>query len=176
MPRTSDFLSICSSLLNFQRFFQLFFVPMMPSTRTFLAFALFVLSAAPSALAALNGRCNLSDGTAGVCIRTADCSSGGGTSYSGFCPNDPADVRCCTKNCSGAGGSGSCKWSSTCSGTTLSGLCPGPSDFKCCITSSSGGGNHQLSENGARFIANFEGFVDHFYTDAAVSRPAFNPV
>ena len=150
-----------------------FYTLMMLFTSKYLAFALLTLSAAPTTLAALNGRCNLADGTAGVCIHTADCSGGGGTSTSGFCPNDPADVKCCTKNCSGGGGSGSCKWASTCTGTTLSGLCPGPTDFKCCITSSSGGGgNHQLSENGARFIANFEGFRANFYNDAAVSRPA----
>lgn len=32
---------------------------------------------------------------------------------------------------------GSCKWSSQCGGTTQSGLCPGPSNFKCCTPNSS---------------------------------------
>ncbi|KAL8635874.1 MAG: hypothetical protein Q9228_006675, partial [Teloschistes exilis] len=85
-----------------------------------------------------------------------------------------ADVKCCTK--SSCGSSGDCRWTSSCSGTTQAGQCPGPTNFKCCITPASGGGgssagggstSHQLSEHGAAFIAGFEGFRADFYRDAA---------
>ena len=132
------------------------------------------------ALGAVNGHCSV-NGTPGVCLHTDDCSSGSGTSTAGFCPDDPADVKCCTKP--SCGSSGNCRWTSSCSGTTLSGQCPGPSDFKCCIAKSGGGGGgggrggggsgsstkHDLSAHGAAFIAGFEGFRADFYRDAAVS-------
>lgn len=87
---------------------------------------------------AINGRCTGSGGRAGVCISTSSCSSGGGVSISGACPNDPADIKCCTKASCGSGGS--CKWTSDCTGSTQSGLCPGPSNFMCCLGTGSGGG------------------------------------
>lgn len=131
--------------------------------------ALFAFTA--STLAALNGPCSV-NGVSGVCLKTADCSGGGGTSTAGFCPNDPADVKCCTK--SSCGSSGDCRWTSSCSGSTLSGQCPGPANFKCCVPASGGGGggsstSHALSAHGAAFIAGFEGFRANFYRDAAVS-------
>ncbi|KAL9053167.1 MAG: hypothetical protein Q9206_004038 [Seirophora lacunosa] len=52
----------------------------------------------------------------------------------------PDNIRCCTKASCGSGGN--CRFTSTCaSGRTLTGLCPGPTDFKCCLpgTSPSGG-------------------------------------
>lgn len=52
----------------------------------------------------------------------------------------PADIRCCTKASCGSGGN--CRFSDTCaSGRTQAGLCPGPTEFKCCLpgTSPSGG-------------------------------------
>lgn len=126
---------------------------------------------ATTAFAALNGQCSV-NGTPGVCLHTADCGNGGGTSTSGFCPNDPADVKCCTKASCGSGGN--CRWTSSCTGTTLSGQCPGPTDFKCCVPKSGGGGgtstNHALSQHGVEFIAGFEGFRADFYRDAAVSQ------
>ncbi|KAL8718363.1 MAG: hypothetical protein Q9225_004489 [Loekoesia sp. 1 TL-2023] len=132
--------------------------------------ALFALTA--TTLAALNGPCSV-NGASGVCLHTADCKDGSGTSTAGFCPNDPADVKCCTKSSCGSGGD--CRWTSSCSGTTLSGQCPGPTSFKCCVPSSGGGGNsgggsstsHQLSDHGAAFIAGFEGFRADFYRDSA---------
>lgn len=91
-----------------------------------------------------------------------------------FLLTTPADVKCCTK--SSCGSSGDCRWTSSCSGTTQAGQCPGPTNFKCCIPPASGGGSsgggsstsHQLSEHGAAFIAGFEGFRADFYRDAAV--------
>lgn len=61
----------------------------------------------------------------------------------GACPNDPASVRCCIKkSCSTSSGSGTClNTSSGCSGGSfISGACPGGSDIKCCVKSTSSGG------------------------------------
>ena len=135
-----------------------------------------LIAFSPSILASINGACTLPGGTSGVCLSTSSCGSGGGTSNPGFCPDDPDDMQCCTKTCSGSGGTGDCR-STSCPGTSLTGLCPGPADFKCCIYSSGGGGGgggasstkHDLSANGAKFIAGFEGFSADFYDDAAVS-------
>jgi hypothetical protein len=85
----------------------------------------------------VNGACTGAGGAPGVCIATASCSSGGGSYISNACPGTAADIKCCVKTSCGSGGS--CKWTSQCSGTTQSGLCPGPSDFKCCLPSSGGG-------------------------------------
>lgn len=53
----------------------------------------------------------------------------GGTSISGACPSDPLNVKCCSKlRCS----IGRCGWTSDCAGSTRSGECPVPSQFKCC--------------------------------------------
>lgn len=98
--------------------------------------------------AQVNSRCSGSGGATGVCISTSTCSSGGGVSISGACPGTPADVRCCTKSSCGSGGS--CQWTSSCaSGNTLGGLCPGPSDFKCCLPGGSTGGG----DLGTRILA-----------------------
>ncbi|KAL9033288.1 MAG: hypothetical protein Q9214_007586 [Letrouitia sp. 1 TL-2023] len=130
-----------------------------------------VLTTAPTAFAAVNGPCSV-NGVPGVCLATAKCKDAGGTSTAGFCPDDPADVKCCTKPSCGSGGN--CRWTSSCSGTTLSGQCPGPNDFKCCVAGGGGGNGgggssttHELSTHGAEFIAGFEGFRADFYRDAA---------
>lgn len=44
-----------------------------------------------------------------------------------FCPR--------TKTSCGSGGN--CRWTDQCSGTTKSGLCPGPDGFKCCLPTTS---------------------------------------
>ncbi|KAF4534501.1 uncharacterized protein LTHEOB_3309 [Lasiodiplodia theobromae] len=91
-------------------------------------------------LAKLNGPCTGAANKPGVCIKTSSCTSGGGTYISGACPNDPNDVKCCTKASCGSGGT--CKFVDKCeSGSTKAGLCPGPSDFKCCLPKSGGGGS-----------------------------------
>ena|ERR1700722_5871360 len=89
-----------------------------------------LLNGATYVYASLNGPCDVY-GVPGVCVLTASCADSGGHSTTGFCPQDPEDIRCCTKTACGDGGS--CKWVSECSGTTVTGLCPGPDDFKCCI-------------------------------------------
>lgn len=82
----------------------------------------------------LNGPCVGVNGTPGVCISTSSCSDDGGTFISNACPGTPSDIKCCTK--ASCGTHGKCGWTSQCSGTTVSGLCPGPASFKCCEASS----------------------------------------
>ncbi|OUM59639.1 hypothetical protein PIROE2DRAFT_34509, partial [Piromyces sp. E2] len=88
----------------------------------------------PAALAAINGRCSSGNG---VCVTVNDCTKAGGSYVSGKCPNDPNNVKCCNKTrCVAPNGAvGSCMFTSSCSGTTYSGLCPGGSNFKCCVSS-----------------------------------------
>jgi len=104
-----------------------------------------LLAAVPSALAALNGRCSY--GVKGICVKTGTCSNYGGTSSTGNCPNDPKNVKCCSDiRCEYKGQVGSCKFTDECGGSTVTGLCPGGSNFKCCLsgtpkTSNSSGGS-----------------------------------
>ncbi|KAK7062368.1 glycoside hydrolase family 24 protein [Favolaschia claudopus] len=88
--------------------------------------------------AAVNGPCTgggLAAGT-GVCISTSSCTAKGGTVHNNLCPNDPDNIKCCTKApCTSASlGGGICRTTSTCTGNhyTISDLCPGPNNFKCC--------------------------------------------
>ncbi|KAJ3558852.1 hypothetical protein NP233_g11412 [Leucocoprinus birnbaumii] len=116
----------------------------------------FFLTVASFAHAAVNGACSV-NGTPGVCLSTSTCSSGGGTYASGFCPNDPADIKCCYKTSCSTGGN--CRWTSQCSsGNTLSGLCPGPSDFKCCLPASSCSPK-TVNTATINLIKKYEGFV-----------------
>ena len=86
----------------------------------------------PTILAAVNGQCN---GRNGICIQTSTCSNYGGESFSGKCPSDPNDIKCCDNiPCtSNDGKKGSCVFSSQCDGESISGKCPGGNDFKCCV-------------------------------------------
>ncbi|TGZ76208.1 hypothetical protein EX30DRAFT_356723 [Ascodesmis nigricans] len=97
---------------------------------------LLIATALPAVQAALNGYC-VNGRTPGTCITTSDCTAAGGTYQSGNCPNDAADVKCCQKPVCGTSSSSSCRWTnggtSSCSGSTLAGYCPGPSAFKCCV-------------------------------------------
>lgn len=47
-----------------------------------------LLTFTATAFAALNGPCSV-NGASGVCLHTADCKAGDGTSTAGFCPDDP---------------------------------------------------------------------------------------
>ena len=137
--------------------------------------AAIILAVLPLCLAAVNGPCSI-DGTPGVCITTSNCAAGDGSFRSGFCPNDPDNVKCCIKPECGSGGN--CRFTSSCSGTTKTGLCPGPATFKCCEPKKGtpGGGttaDHSLSAKGVDFIAGFEGFRANSYNDAAVSSPPY---
>lgn len=88
----------------------------------------------------VNGACTGAAGAPGVCIATSDCTSAGGTYISNACPNTPANIKCCIKsNCSTGG---TCNWTSNCKTSSVPGLCPGPTDFQCCVPSGGGGGGH----------------------------------
>ena len=96
---------------------------------------LIVLATISATLASLNGECS---GRSGICIKTDVCSNYGGQSFSGKCPSDPKDVLCCDEiPCSANGKSGKCIFADQCDGETVSGKCPGGSNFKCCL----GGGS-----------------------------------
>ena len=105
-------------------------------------FSTFVLLPA-LALAAVNEPCYGPSGRAGVCLTTSACSKAGGTAISGACPRDPANVKCCTKPTCGTGGSGNCRWTSDCAGSSTSGQCPGPGQMKCCNKPALGWGGYK---------------------------------
>lgn len=133
-------------------------------------YTVFIISG--TTLGAVNGPCSI-DGTPGVCISSAQCSDSDGSSRSGFCPDDPSNIKCCIKPDCGSGGN--CRWTSQCSGSSQTGLCPGPADFQCCVGSDGGspgdGGtstSHDLSADGVKFIEKFEGWNANFYDDSAV--------
>ena len=93
---------------------------------------LILLAIISTTFAKLNGQCS---GRSGICIKTGTCSNYGGESFSGKCPSDPNDVKCCDNiPCSANGKTGQCLFTSQCSGESVSGKCPGGSDFKCCLS------------------------------------------
>ena len=93
---------------------------------------LILLAIISTTFAKLNGQCS---GRSGICIKTGTCSNYGGESFSGKCPSDPNDVKCCDNiPCSANGKSGQCLFTSQCSGESVSGKCPGGTDFKCCLS------------------------------------------
>ncbi|KAF9555426.1 glycoside hydrolase family 24 protein [Agrocybe pediades] len=120
--------------------------------QVFLALAL-TLSVAQ---AALNGACTVGS-TPGVCLSTSSCTGSGGTTHSGYCPNDPSDVKCCTKPC---GSGGTCRFTSSCTtGKTQTGLCPGPSTFTCCLPKSGCAIPTSVNSATLSLIKSSEGFV-----------------
>lgn len=111
------------------------------ASRVAAAVAFVLLALLGSAHASLNGFCSIGS-TPGVCIHTADCTSKGGTYRSNYCPQDPADVKCCTKTPCVSGPNvilSHCVWSNKpypygcSSGYTAAGHCPGPANFLCCL-------------------------------------------
>ncbi|KAF2251618.1 hypothetical protein BU26DRAFT_602161 [Trematosphaeria pertusa] len=125
--------------------------------------------------AAVDEPCYGANGVAGVCLSSSACSASGGTSISGACPADPADVKCCSKPSCGSS-PGNCRWSSDCAGSSLSNLCPGPGGFKCCQSSAQGFGGYaapaipavgsctQTAVDGAKkIVAAFPGRVRQVY-------------
>ena len=102
-------------------------------------FILILIAIISTAFAATNGKCS---GRTGICIDSSKCSNYGGTTFSGKCPNDPNSIKCCDNiPCrSDDGKSGKCVFSDQCSGTSISGKCPGGNDFKCCLSGGGGGG------------------------------------
>ncbi|TFK18212.1 lysozyme [Coprinopsis marcescibilis] len=107
---------------------------------------LLALASAATIQAAINDSCN-ANGTPGVCLTTASCSSGG------------RNLSPCTN--------GICRFSNTCaSGNTVSGLCPGPAGFTCCLPGSSAC-NPAVNAATLDLIKLSEGFVP---------RPAPDPI
>ncbi|KAF2679828.1 hypothetical protein K458DRAFT_313317 [Lentithecium fluviatile CBS 122367] len=96
---------------------------------------LVLITLLPTALA-VNGRCIGSGNLDGVCISTSSCTAGGGRYVSGKCPNDPANIKCCTKTPCDGFGEGACTWTDICRASGASpipGKCPGPTNFQCCV-------------------------------------------
>ena len=114
-----------------------------------LIITILAITTIPSTLAALNGKCS---GRNGICISTTNCRNYNGESFIGKCPNDANDIRCCDNIPCVAddGRRGSCLFTSQCSGVTVSGKCPGGSDYKCCLKDD---GNINIS-NGKYFTMN----------------------
>ena len=79
----------------------------------------------------------------GVCISSSSCSDNGGTSISGACPGDAADIKCCTKASCSNGDAGNCRWQSDCAGESVSGQCPGPAQMQCCSSGDAGFGGYE---------------------------------
>ncbi|KAL2683014.1 hypothetical protein Neosp_007476 [[Neocosmospora] mangrovei] len=96
----------------------------------------------PSALAASNEPCYGPNGIAGVCITDAACTSAGGTSISGACPADAANIKCCSKPSCANGASGNCRWTSDCAGSSVTNQCPGPGQMRCCSAGGTGFGGY----------------------------------
>ncbi|KAK0726288.1 hypothetical protein B0T21DRAFT_385591 [Apiosordaria backusii] len=105
----------------------------------------YILAAFPlTAFAAINGHCTGAEatgewGSKGICIRTGTCNSYNGAYKSGACPFDGDDVKCCligrgpSSSTNPCGGASWCDWTSnSCSGSRLSGYCPGGDNYKCC--------------------------------------------
>ncbi|KAF9463386.1 hypothetical protein BDZ94DRAFT_1361383 [Collybia nuda] len=92
--------------------------------------------------AALNEPCYGSGGAAGVCVTTTTCSASGGTTITGACPADPANVKCCTKPKCSTAAAGNCRWSSDCASSSVANQCPGPAGFKCCQSTAVGFGGY----------------------------------
>ncbi|RSL48066.1 hypothetical protein CEP54_013079 [Fusarium duplospermum] len=96
----------------------------------------------PSTIAASNEPCYGPSGIAGVCITDAACTSAGGTSISGACPADAANIKCCSKPSCANGASGNCRWTSDCAGSSVTNQCPGPGQMRCCSAGGSGFGGY----------------------------------
>ncbi|KAH8587578.1 hypothetical protein B0O99DRAFT_395236 [Bisporella sp. PMI_857] len=98
------------------------------------------LLAVPAVHAAVGGRCTPAGGanSRSICISTSVCRSYGGTYVNNRCPDDPADIKCCSvDNC--LDNSSFCTWTGAnneCEGIPqavfVSGYCPGGSNYKCC--------------------------------------------
>lgn len=110
------------------------------------------LSLSATVLAALNGPCDY-QGQAGTCIDSSDCAASGGSSVTGFCPDDPVNVKCCLKDdtastnpepvstgpCNFQGQTGTCIDVGDCAtagGSHVQGYCPNdPDNIRCCLNS-----------------------------------------
>ncbi|KAF9342303.1 hypothetical protein BGX26_007830 [Mortierella sp. AD094] len=84
----------------------------------------------------------------GLCIPTSDCLNSGGSTATGYCKGQPADVKCCTygdcnapypNDPNGPSYPGHCEPVDMCTtpngygGIPIPSHCPGPSNIQCCI-------------------------------------------
>ncbi len=101
-------------------------------------FILILLAVISTTFSYTNGPCSY---RSGICIDSGSCSYYGGTVYSGQCPSEPNNIKCCDNiPCrSDDGRNGKCVFSSQCNGVSVGGKCPGGNDFKCCLSGSGGG-------------------------------------
>ncbi|KAJ5378132.1 uncharacterized protein N7496_005541 [Penicillium cataractarum] len=100
-----------------------------------------LVALAPTALAAVGGRCSNNWGADCICLDQNVCSSQyGGQPYTGSpgnypCPNDPGNVMACVINpCPNEGGNTGCRWNDPgiCGNVLSDPVCPGGNDFVCC--------------------------------------------
>ncbi|KAF2279364.1 uncharacterized protein EI97DRAFT_370485 [Westerdykella ornata] len=106
----------------------------------------------------VNGPCTGANGVKGVCVSTGSCASDGGTYITGACPGTPDNIKCCTKpSCQRGSQSGACRWTDECAGTVLTGLCPGPSTFRCCLSGEAPPSGPNLGEKVLRKAKEAEG-------------------
>ena len=107
-------------------------------------FILILLAVISITFSFINGPCT---GITGICIDSDLCKSYGGTFYSGKCPNDPDDIKCCDKiPCKADDGrNGECKFIKQCKGNTVIHKCPGEDDFKCCLFEGSSNGGSSIN-------------------------------
>ena len=117
----------------------------------------------PTIFADVNGGCS---GRNGICISSDKCSSYGGESFSGKCPSDPNNIKCCDNiRCTADDGrKGTCAFSDQCNGEKISGKCPGGSDFKCCI------GNINNSSSGSSKGSTHKGGKPSWYINQGEHR------
>jgi len=117
----------------------------------------------PNIIADVNGGCS---GRNGICISTDKCSNYGGETFSGKCPSDPNDIKCCDNiPCTADDGrKGTCAFSDQCNGEKISGKCPGGSDFKCCI------GNINKSSSGSSKGSTHKGGKPSWYINQGEHR------
>jgi len=96
--------------------------------------AFLVAAMAPSTFARINGPCSGDYKGKGVCVSTASCNSASGSYISGFCPGDPANIKCCVKRVQVGNRVGTCLPITQCLlKEKISGYCPGDSTVKLCM-------------------------------------------
>lgn len=82
--------------------------------------------------------CHNELGDLGICESTTWCGENGGWNQAGLCPGGPSWVECCwVPRCDG--GAGNCiseeDCLSTSNGHVVKNMCPGPSNYICCVAS-----------------------------------------
>jgi len=117
-----------------------------------------LLAVFPSTLAARNDRCSY--GKPGICISKGTCKSYGGSYSNGNCPHDPNNIKCCEAiPCMHNGMSGTCKFTSDCTGTPHPGHCPGGKNFQCCVPKKINNSNSNKKKS-EKIVENARNYMD----------------